>query len=99
MPIEKKTTACSFIRNSQVGSHRKLTQNELWNGSIHLLIYLFTIKELVNIDYEALRELSGTLQKNSMPEVEKSKYSILQNTWLNWQIKTCHMFALKTPQD
>lgn len=27
------------------------------------LIYLFTIKELINIDYETFTELSGTLQK------------------------------------
>lgn len=87
--VYREDDHCLFLyRNLQVqgGSHRKLAQNEFWKGSIHLFIYLFTIKELINIDYETLTELSGTLQKNPMPAVEKSKYSILQNTWLNWQV-------------
>lgn len=56
------------------------------NCEMVLYIYLFIIEELINIDYETLTELSGTLQKNPMPSAEKSKYSILQNTWLNWQV-------------
>lgn len=66
MSIEKMTTACFFIRSSQVqgGSHGKLAQNELWNGFIHLVIYLFTIKEIINIDYETITIIKDSAEKS-----------------------------------